>query len=146
MLARTDRFIKNTRYDPPLIALLSIRHIWDARKQRMAGNRVASLIELEGSPAPEVMREVVSRLRKRLRGPQHDSLRRAFTVWLSCKNTWRGNRRFPRPMVWRRLKPCWPLPEWAVSQLEAASLDQLQNWAEAIFDAPSLEALLGEGK
>ena len=39
-----------------------------------------------------------------------------------------------------------PLPEWAVSRLEVASLDQLQNWAEAIFDAPSLEALLGEGE
>lgn len=37
-----------------------------------------------------------------------------------------------------------PVPEWAAERLRAASRAQLDSWAEAIFDAPTLEALLGE--
>lgn len=35
------------------------------------------------------------------------------------------------------------LPPWAVARLEEAETAQLEAWAEAIFDAASLEALLG---
>ena len=35
------------------------------------------------------------------------------------------------------------LPPWAVARLEAAETAQLETWAEEIFDAASLEELLG---
>ena len=35
-----------------------------------------------------------------------------------------------------------PLPDWARQRLRAADAAQLDAWAEAIFDAPTLEALL----
>ncbi|TBU93291.1 hypothetical protein DNJ95_12165 [Stutzerimonas kirkiae] len=35
-----------------------------------------------------------------------------------------------------------PLPEWAVQRIEQAGVEQIGEWAEAIFDARSLEALL----
>ena len=35
------------------------------------------------------------------------------------------------------------LPPWAVARLEEAETAQLEAWAEAIFDAASLEELLG---
>ena len=36
-----------------------------------------------------------------------------------------------------------PLPDWVRPRLQAAGIAQLDAWAEAIFDAPSLEALFG---
>ena len=36
-----------------------------------------------------------------------------------------------------------PLPDWAQRRLRAADATQLDAWAEAIFEAPTLEALLG---
>ena len=36
-----------------------------------------------------------------------------------------------------------PLPDWARRRLRAADAAQLDAWAEGIFDAPTLEALLG---
>ena len=35
------------------------------------------------------------------------------------------------------------LPRWAVRRLDAAAIVQLDGWLEGIFDAPSLEALIG---
>ena len=35
------------------------------------------------------------------------------------------------------------LPPWAVARLEEAETAKLEAWAEAIFDAASLEELLG---
>jgi hypothetical protein len=37
------------------------------------------------------------------------------------------------------------LPEWAEDRLETASSEQLQAWADAVLDAPSLEGALGVG-
>ncbi|TBU91630.1 transposase [Stutzerimonas kirkiae] len=39
-----------------------------------------------------------------------------------------------------------PLPEWAAQRVEQAGQAQIGAWAEAIFDAPSLEELLGQDK
>ena len=36
-----------------------------------------------------------------------------------------------------------PLPDWARRRLRTANVAQLDAWAEAIFEAPTLEALLG---
>ncbi len=55
--------------------------------QRMEDNRVASLIELEGSPVPELVHTMVARLRIRLSGPEHDSLRRALNRTIMPKYT-----------------------------------------------------------
>src|SRR5690606_32313280 len=46
-------------------------------------NTVASLVQLEASPSPQAIREQITRLSERLRDPVHDSLRRAFTVWIN---------------------------------------------------------------
>ena len=35
-----------------------------------------------------------------------------------------------------------PLPAWVRPRLETADIAQLDAWAEGIFDAPSLQALL----
>ncbi|HYN77972.1 MAG TPA: DUF2887 domain-containing protein [Lamprocystis sp. (in: g-proteobacteria)] len=35
------------------------------------------------------------------------------------------------------------LPRWAVARLDAAAMDQLDGWLEGIFEAQSLEDLLG---
>jgi len=35
------------------------------------------------------------------------------------------------------------LPDWAVTQLQKANTEQLEAWAEQIFDAPDVETLLG---
>lgn len=35
------------------------------------------------------------------------------------------------------------LPDWATTKIEAADAAQLENWAEAIFDAQSIEEILG---
>ncbi|MBA1264515.1 DUF4351 domain-containing protein [Stutzerimonas stutzeri] len=37
-----------------------------------------------------------------------------------------------------------PLPEWAVKHLEQATPEQINHWAEAIFEAQSLEELFGQ--
>ena len=37
------------------------------------------------------------------------------------------------------------LPRWAVARLDAAVMDQLDGWLEGIFEAQSLEDLLGPG-
>ena len=37
-----------------------------------------------------------------------------------------------------------PLPSWVRHRLLAASVDQLNTWVDGIFDAPTLEALLGK--
>ncbi|QLF94072.1 Rpn family recombination-promoting nuclease/putative transposase [Pseudomonas sp. ABC1] len=39
-----------------------------------------------------------------------------------------------------------PLPEWAVRRVEEANVEQIGVWAEAIFDAQSLDELLGAGE
>lgn len=36
------------------------------------------------------------------------------------------------------------LPDWAAQRVELTSVEQIGEWPEAIFDAPSLEALLGQ--
>lgn len=36
-----------------------------------------------------------------------------------------------------------PLPAWASTRIAAASIDQLDAWLDGIFDANSLEALIG---
>lgn len=38
-----------------------------------------------------------------------------------------------------------PLPSWVRPRLESAGVEQLDRWAENLFDAPSLEALLNPG-
>ena len=34
-----------------------------------------------------------------------------------------------------------PLPEWATARLQAADASQLEQWADRVLDAPSLEAV-----
>ena len=36
-----------------------------------------------------------------------------------------------------------PLPEWATARIDAASIEQMNVWLDGIFDAPTLDALLG---
>jgi hypothetical protein len=34
-----------------------------------------------------------------------------------------------------------PLPDWATARLQAADVSQLEQWADRVLDAPSLEAV-----
>jgi len=36
------------------------------------------------------------------------------------------------------------LPDWAITKIESANVAQLEAWAEAIFDAQSIEQLLSD--
>jgi predicted transposase YdaD len=36
-----------------------------------------------------------------------------------------------------------PLPKWAAARIDAAPIAQLDAWLDGIFDAPTLDALLG---
>jgi hypothetical protein len=35
------------------------------------------------------------------------------------------------------------LPKWAAARIDAADIDQMDAWLDGIFDAKTLEALLG---
>lgn len=48
-----------------------------------AGNTVSRLLALEASRDLQTLRREIARLRARLQAPGHDSLRRAFTVWVN---------------------------------------------------------------
>ncbi len=37
-----------------------------------------------------------------------------------------------------------PLPEWAKAKLRSAEVEQLERWAERLFDADTLEVLFSE--
>ena len=37
-----------------------------------------------------------------------------------------------------------PLPDWVRLRLEGAGVEQLDRWAEALLDAPSLEAVFAD--
>lgn len=47
-----------------------------------ANNAVSRLLALEASRDLETLRREIAHLRARLQAPEHDSLRRAFTVWV----------------------------------------------------------------
>lgn len=36
-----------------------------------------------------------------------------------------------------------PMPEWAATRIDAAPIEQLDGWLDGLFDAPTLDALLG---
>ncbi len=71
------------KYCPSLqYLLLSEREYKDADLEPLK-NMVAALFRLENSHSPERLLEVVTSLLLWLSGPEQDSLRRAFTVWIS---------------------------------------------------------------
>jgi len=78
---------------------------------------VARLIELEDNPSPETMQEMVRRLRERLAGPQHASLRRAFTVWLN------------KVIIHKRLAKGQPVPEHdTLEEVETMLAERMEQW------------------
>lgn len=44
---------------------------------------------------------------------------------------------------WRNGSRSGPVPGWAAARIDAAGIDQLNAWLEGIFDAGSLEDLIG---
>lgn len=55
-----------------------------------------------------------------------------------------GERKILRRQLQRRFGA--DLPKWVDDKLEIANTDQLENWAVALLDAPTLEAVFGEMK
>ena len=51
-------------------------------QEEQEANAVGSLLALEASRDLDTLRQEIARLRRRLAAPEHDSLRRAFTVWI----------------------------------------------------------------
>lgn len=51
-------------------------------RAEQADNAVSGLLALEASRDLETLQREIARLRARLGAPEHDSLRRAFTVWI----------------------------------------------------------------
>ncbi|MFA5632440.1 MAG: Rpn family recombination-promoting nuclease/putative transposase [Porticoccaceae bacterium] len=88
-----------------------------ARARKLPDNSVASLIELEGNSSPETMQEAVRRLRERLAGPEHASLRRAFTVWLN------------KVIIHKRLAKGQPIPEnETLEEVESMLAERMEQW------------------
>ena len=52
-------------------------------ERNQSGNTLADIIQLETSPEPETVRQVVSRLTQRMKEARYDSLRRALVVWIN---------------------------------------------------------------
>lgn len=129
-----------------------------------AGNAVASLLALEASRDLDALRNEIARLRRRLSAPEHDSLRRAFTVWIhrvapgveaGRVGGWAGGRagiglkegleqgrlKGERTVVARQLvRRFGPLPEVVLATLAAADADSLAVWrSERLLDASSLD-------
>lgn len=166
------------------------------------GNAVASLLALEASRDLDALRNEIARIRRRLSAPEHDSLRRGFTVWIhrvalgrripgqdvprtetleetetmlaervtEWTREWkreglaagraeglelglqqglkqgleqgleRGRLKGERSVVQRLLVLRFgPLPEAALTHLEAADADALALWTERLLDASSLD-------
>ncbi|HNC84036.1 MAG TPA: DUF4351 domain-containing protein [Nitrospira sp.] len=55
-----------------------------------------------------------------------------------------GESKILRRQLQRRLGV--ELPTWADEKLKTADTDQLEAWADALLDAPTLEAVFGEAK
>ena len=137
-------------------------------------NLVALLFRLENCRQRDRIEELVSTLVSRLRGSEHDSLRRAFAVWLervilarlSTGYVSKANELWERQamlsdwfderekelrqegevrLLLRLLqKRFGELPESIRTVLKSAQTDQLEHWGERIFDVTSLDELFSE--
>ncbi|TBV14575.1 transposase [Stutzerimonas kirkiae] len=178
------------RHQPSLRYFLLDENRSTDRARQLPENNVASLIEIEEGASPQAVRNAVTRLRKRLSGPEHDSLQRAFTVWLNrvilkhnespadavpeTENLqevesmlahrieqWKEDFRKAgmqegreegleqglekgQALLLRRLlgNRFGPLPAWASERLDQASVEQVNQWAERLFEVQNLEELL----
>lgn len=121
------------RYQPNLrYFLLDENRSADLARQ-LPENSVASLIEIEEGASPQAIREAVTRLRTRLSGPEHDSLQRAFTVWLN------------RVILKRISSPDDAIPEIEnLQEVETMLADRIKQW-ERDFQQAGLQKGMEEG-
>jgi predicted transposase/invertase (TIGR01784 family) len=147
---------------------------------KQIGNTLADIIQLESSPDPDAVRQVVSRLTLRMKEARYDSLRRALVVWINRvvlkrvvpdenipelnelqeidnmlaerMDQWveklkqegrqKGRQEGEGRLLGRQLERRFgPLPAWAKERITASTPEQIEAWAERIFDAATLEAI-----
>lgn len=99
-----------------------------------------------------ITRWIIDLIRRRTsnrRIPQLSDLLEVSTMLAERTETWadrwvqEGVEKGQAALLRRQLnKRFGPLPTWALQRIEQASLAQIGTWAEAIFEASSLEALL----
>ncbi|MGF1546758.1 MAG: Rpn family recombination-promoting nuclease/putative transposase [Thiotrichales bacterium] len=83
-----------------------------------ADNTFSEIIHIEASAGPEAVREVVARLKERLKDPRHASLRRAIVVWV-------------RRVIFKRLAMSETISEITdLMELEAMLAENVTSWAE----------------
>lgn len=83
-----------------------------------ADSLAAELIRLETSDIPEPARRIIERLAIRLQAPQHDSLRRALTVWI-------------HRVLLKRLAPREDIPELTdLQEINTMLAERAERWVE----------------
>ena len=115
------------QYCPRLRYLLVDEVAVDESDALALRNLVAALFRLEKSRAPQDLRDMVGALVEWLKAPEQVGLRRAFTVWIK------------RVLQRQLIRRFGDLPEWVVSRLAQADLEELEVWAERVLDAGTLE-------
>ncbi|TBU91632.1 transposase [Stutzerimonas kirkiae] len=121
------------RYQPSLrYFLLDESRSADLARQ-LPGNSVARLIEIEEGASPQAIQAAVARLRMHLSGPEHDSLQRAFTVWLN------------RVILKRIEFPTGTVPEIEnLQEVETMLADRIKQW-ERDFQKAGMQKGLEKG-
>lgn len=99
-------------------------------------------------PETENLQEVEIMLADRMKKWERDFERAGMQKWMQeglQKGLQQGLQQGQASLLGRQLSVRFgPLPEWAVKRLEQATPEQINHWAEAIFDTLSLEELLGQ--
>ncbi|MBU4611131.1 Rpn family recombination-promoting nuclease/putative transposase [Achromobacter sp. GG226] len=95
-------------------------------------NLVAHLIALEKSPSPQATRRSIMQLHRYLKAPRHDSLRRAFTVYI-------------QRVLLARLVPGETIPEVNdLQEMDAMLAERVVEWTEK-WKQDGLQAGLEQG-
>jgi predicted transposase/invertase (TIGR01784 family) len=159
------------KYRPSLRYLLIDEGAYDHDRLALHGNLVALLFRLENCFQRNRVKELVTELIEELRGPELESLRRAFAIWLQrviftrfsgasvdlTNDLWGVERMLAeRVPIWEeelrqegefriltRLlrKRFGELPESIFKRLQAATCQQLEHWGERLLEVTTLSEL-----
>ncbi|MDS4019371.1 MAG: DUF2887 domain-containing protein [Candidatus Competibacter sp.] len=149
-----DAVLEKAREREPDHPLLAVFLPLLADERDLAGRAPAAWRQLESltEPGSKVLLDVfLSWLMERHKGRNFEEIMRMLQVLTPLEETVAyqqlvgiGKQKEARVILRKQLaRRFGMLPPWAVARLEEAETAQLESWAEAIFDAASLEGLLG---
>lgn len=95
-------------------------HVFDMGRVALGGRKgvVADLVRLERSPSPYDVKDILEGLAERIAAPEHDSLRRAITVWLNRS-------------IFPRMMPGQPVPVLTdLKEVKTMLAERVETWVE----------------